>query len=91
MKINIKSIILERMMDPQELVSLGTGALNAHQLSKHNANDVKVMGHDLAHRKGLLGMSSMGKSHLQGMNISPGELAKTQNDLTLINHLTNKK
>lgn len=85
MKIPIKEIILETMLSTEDKLGLGMKIFTPGQLPSQNMYDINKRKHNMIHKSGMMGMSSMKNSHASRLNLSPLEFAHTQNDLRFIN------
>ena len=95
MRIPIKEILLERMMNQEEKFGLGLGAFNPLDLPQHNPN-LKQQQHSYMINRSQLGFAqgqpnTPHQGHLGNSHINAWDLAKQQNDLNLVNHITSNQ
>ena len=77
----------ETMLNTEDKLGLGMKIFSPGQLPSQNIYDIAKRKHDMIHRNGIMGMSSMRSSHAAGLKLTPMELAQTQNDLKFYNSL----
>lgn len=81
----------EQMLSTEDKLGLGMKIFTPGQLPSQNLYDINKRKHDMIHRNGVMGMSSMQSSHASNLKLTPMELAQTQNDLSFYNSLNPNK
>lgn len=83
--------LTETMLSTEDKLGLGMKIFTPGQLPSQNVYDISKRKHDMIHRNGVMGMSSMQQSHANTLKLTPMELAQTQNDLKFYNSLNPNK
>lgn len=84
-------VLNETMLSTEDKLGLGMKIFTPGQLPSQNVYDISKRKHDMIHRNGVMGMSSMQQSHASNLKLTPMELAQTQNDLKFYNSLNPNK